>query len=867
MQCSAILPHHPFQPPPPTAAYVDRGNVDKLSQCCAYTTILVLVLLVLVLQQVLTEEMLSVVLECSEIYECSACARLWLWFSVECLQTLLITSNNLLAPCELWRQSSVCFCIVSAKLLVYCGRLTAYLRVYCGLLSISKKMPSKRKLHLKRLLGLKSQRKTNIHPQISIPEDDGRLAEEDHFDPQPSTSTEHIPHTPQTTEDEIEPQPSTSRFEATSFYGTAKPYLPRWATAYDSSESDDEWEETPTPLEEPSQSTDNLFHEPSQSTDNLFHDTCEEQQQLVEDEEPQDLNNEPAVRNRPPRSTRDQRRELVNQNDSFQEFSANRNRRDSGPGVGIYNNSHLVRNIESFCPTCDECGDILEIETKSNDLDFYVQGKCPGCGSVKGEPSHGLADKNNICASTTGIVNHLMDTGKGYADLCKLTSSMNIGSGMNKRRYYEYHNAICDATTEMSNDLESVAVECVTSHYENNLGIRPGDDGVLDVDVSFDGTWMTRGHKSQLSAGFVIEADTQIVVDHEVLSKYCYTCTKLSNKYKHNEDLLEEKMQEHKNSGNCEQNYEGTSGGMEKQMAINMWNRSQDKNAMRYTTMISDGDTATYAALCENVDYHVEKEECINHVSKRLGTRLRKLKQEHVVEKTTKTGRTIRQSVLGGKNKLTDSAIDHMSRYYSKAVRDNVGGTVEGMRNACLSGFQHVTSSDDCPSHENCEEGEDSWCFYNKAQAKGEEPPSHDTMKLRVVLNEEEKELVGGVYESLTRDELMSRCMKGRTQNANESLHSKIWNKKSKSKFCGLHSLKQAAASTVMEHNYGLEASNVVANMPFPDSEPSKSQRQANKARESWTKRMSMSSKKKRNKERNVTQQPAPDGDYDPGQF
>ena len=62
-------------------------------------------------------------------------------------------------------------------------------------------------------------------------------------------------------------------------------------------------------------------------------------------------------------------------------------------------------------------------------------------------------------------------------------------------------------------------------------------------------------------------------------------------------------------------------------MAINMWNRSEEKNTMRYSTMISDGDASTYSAICDNVDYLVEKEECVNLFSKRIGTRLRNIKK------------------------------------------------------------------------------------------------------------------------------------------------------------------------------------------------------------------------------------------------
>ena len=177
---------------------------------------------------------------------------------------------------------------------------------------------------------------------------------------------------------------------------------------------------------------------------------------------------------------------------------------------------------------------------------------------------------------------------------------------------------------------------------------------------------------------------------------------------------------------------------MEKQMALNMWNRSEEKNTMRYSAMISDGDVFPYSAICDNVDYLVEKEECVNHFSKRLGTRLRNLKKEYVIETMTKTGRTMKKSVLGGRGKLTDTTIHNLGRYFNKAIRDNKSGTVEEMRRACMSGFMHVSSSNENPKHEYCPSGEDSWCFYKKAESLDQQPPNHETMNVKMLLNDDE---------------------------------------------------------------------------------------------------------------------------------
>ena len=99
---------------------------------------------------------------------------------------------------------------------------------------------------------------------------------------------------------------------------------------------------------------------------------------------------------------------------------------------------------------------------------------------------------------------------------------------------------------------------------------------------------------------------------------------------------------------------------MEKQKAIRMWNRSEKKISMRYSAIISDGDASTYSALCDNVDYLVDKEECVIYFSERLDARLRNLKKEYVIETKTRTGRKMRKNVLGGKEKLTDTTIGNL---------------------------------------------------------------------------------------------------------------------------------------------------------------------------------------------------------------
>ena len=66
---------------------------------------------------------------------------------------------------------------------------------------------------------------------------------------------------------------------------------------------------------------------------------------------------------------------------------------------------------------------------------------------------------------------------------------------------------------------------------------------------------------------------------------------------------------------------------------------------MRFTTFVGDGDSSAYNAVCKlnggkgPYEVPVTKEECINHVSKRMWARLQKLKEEEYEIITTKTGK------------------------------------------------------------------------------------------------------------------------------------------------------------------------------------------------------------------------------------
>ena len=166
-----------------------------------------------------------------------------------------------------------------------------------------------------------------------------------------------------------------------------------------------------------------------------------------------------------------------------------------------------------------------------------------------------------------------------------------------------------ETSTESSVDEDTVDLD----------GAKP-----LDVMVSFDGTWHKRGFTSLYGVGIVIDVMTGLVLDYEVLSKFCQACS-----MKDVENMSERERNEWNENHKCTINFSGSSKAMEKEAAIRMWRRSIEKHNMRYTRMLSDGDSAAFSAV-KNIynGVEVKKLECVNHVDKRMGTALLKLARE-----------------------------------------------------------------------------------------------------------------------------------------------------------------------------------------------------------------------------------------------
>ena len=68
---------------------------------------------------------------------------------------------------------------------------------------------------------------------------------------------------------------------------------------------------------------------------------------------------------------------------------------------------------------------------------------------------------------------------------------------------------------------------------------------------------------------------------------------------------------------------------MESDSVLQMYERSVKEYGLRYRPFIGDGDSSSFSTVEKSMPYgplcHIEKAECTNHVTKRMGTALRRL--------------------------------------------------------------------------------------------------------------------------------------------------------------------------------------------------------------------------------------------------
>lgn len=412
----------------------------------------------------------------------------------------------------------------------------------------------------------------------------------------------------------------------------------------------------------------------------------------------------------------------------------------------------LFENLEKHlvCKTCK--GEIKIVEKSVSGLSSTFQISCKICKENNIFRNNKLLGaKSNIPEINRRAVFAMRCIGKSLTDLKTFCSVMCLQNPVSQKSYDAINRKICTAASSTAE----------ISMHNAVLQESSMTDGSIDITVSGDGTWKTRGHSSLIGACVVIGANSGKVIDTHVMSSFCKGC----ESYKGSKSGERFQMWKKNHAKVCKRNHDGSAGKMEVSGMVSIFSRSLEKHGVRYVNYIGDGDTKTFLSLKDKKPYddiNINKVECVGHVQKRMGSRLKKLKMQ--MQKTKLSdGKTI-----GGKGRLTDSLILKLSSHYGNAIRGN-SKSVSEMRRAIWAVWSHTASSDKEPMHFFCPKGENSWCKYNRAALNNEHFTHKNTVPLPVML------AIKPIFKDLSHPDLLKRCLDGKTQNPNESYNSTLW--------------------------------------------------------------------------------------------
>lgn len=429
------------------------------------------------------------------------------------------------------------------------------------------------------------------------------------------------------------------------------------------------------------------------------------------------------------------------------------------------------------CRICK--GKVVLVETAVYGLSSTFVFQCENCDASE-EFQSSPSSKNRVTEINRRVIYSMRCLGQGLRGLELFCGLMDLPSPVKQTTYTLIVNRIMEATKLVAEDSMNRA-----ANEEVELSSEPQK---REISISADGTWKTRGYTSRYGIASVIGAECGKVIDVEVKSSYCKICRDKKGPKSGSE--YNAWLERHRSS--CAVNHVGSAGNMECDGMLKIFSRSEAKHGVKYVEYIGDGDTKSFKTVHDAMPYgpdiDIKKIECVGHVQKRMGTRLRNLKKK-LSGKKLEDGKGI-----GGVGRLTDPIIDKFQVYYGNAIRDNKDN-LHNMRIAVWAIWYHESSTDSDPQHHCCPPGPSSWCGYRQAQAEGTEKDYKHPHPVPMAV----MKAIKPVFQDLCATQLLERCLKGRTQNANESFNNKVWTMCPKTTNSG-HKIMQISAYDSVAH-------------------------------------------------------------------
>lgn len=208
-------------------------------------------------------------------------------------------------------------------------------------------------------------------------------------------------------------------------------------------------------------------------------------------------------------------------------------------------------------------GVVLEEDaSKRRDLCSTLYIRCTKCGHKYETKTSRRTGERGQSYDVNRRATYIMgELGHGQAAMADFCSVFNMPPPVASGNWSLHNNAIRKTSTTILRE------ECIAAGKRLRENIMKDDssidkDQVLDIPVSFDGTWHHSGFSSTHGLGVVMSVDSGEVLDAVVLSKDCVECTRMQKEDPESDDYMIWEYH-HFEGGFCDKNYEGPSTGIE----------------------------------------------------------------------------------------------------------------------------------------------------------------------------------------------------------------------------------------------------------------------------------------------------------------
>ena len=180
-----------------------------------------------------------------------------------------------------------------------------------------------------------------------------------------------------------------------------------------------------------------------------------------------------------------------------------------------------------------------------------------------------------------------------------------------------------------------------------------------------------------------ISVDTGKCIYYRIRMKNCKICQSWEGREDSGE--YEEFISAHEL--NFDTNHHRPAGSVDDDELIKCLKVTEKNRKLRYINYLGNGDSKSFLEISKLDIYpqkQVKKLECVGHIQKRLGSRMRKLK-------STKKGPFSDRKTLGGKGSLTNKMINKLQNYFGIAIRQCAGKTVFEIKRATRTVLFHCS--------------------------------------------------------------------------------------------------------------------------------------------------------------------------------